>query len=86
MLLKILVDKSIQVIAPNGESKSESPSVPSLKPSFAFTPGIEATQMPNNKLEVANKNPTANTDLYLMKEEKFLSMKRKNGIENLQQS
>lgn len=37
-------------------------------------PGMDATQMPNSKLEVANKNPTANAGLFFMKEEKFLSM------------
>jgi hypothetical protein len=77
ILLKTLVDKSIPVIAPIGESNNDSPSVPSLKPNLAFTPGIEATQIPNNKLDVANKNPTANAGLFLMKDEKFLNMKKK---------
>ena len=62
------------VIAPNGESNKDKPSVPSLKPSLVFTPGMDATQMPNNKLEVENKNPTAKAGLFFMKEEKFLSI------------
>jgi hypothetical protein len=33
--------------------------------------------MPNNKLEVANKKPTANAGLFFIKEEKFLSMRAK---------
>ncbi len=61
-------------MAPSGESNNESPRLPSLKPSLDFMPGIDATQMPNNKLEVANKKPTAKAGLFFMKEEKFLSM------------
>jgi len=77
ILLKTLVDRSMPVIAPNGESNNESPRVPSLKPSLAFTPGMDATQIPNNKLEVANKNPTAKAGLFFMNEEKFFSMMKK---------
>jgi hypothetical protein len=74
ILLNTLVDSSMPVMAPNGESNNESPRLPSLKPSLDFIPGIDATQIPNNKLEVANKKPTANAGLFLMKEEKFLSI------------
>lgn len=37
-------------------------------------PGIDATQMPNNRLDVANKNPTENADLFFTKEVKFLTI------------
>ena len=37
-------------------------------------PGMEATQMPNKRLEVANRKPTARAGLFLIKEEKFLIM------------
>jgi hypothetical protein len=82
ILLKTLVDTSMPVIAPKGDNNKDSPSVPSLKPSLAFTPGIDATQIPNNKLEVANKNPTAKADLFFMKEEKFFSMIKIKGNYN----
>ena len=43
-------------------------------------PGIEATQMPNKRLEVANNRPTARAGLFLMNEVKFLIMTvRKSG-------
>jgi hypothetical protein len=74
ILLKTLVESSIPVIAPNGESKSDSPSVPSVNPSLAFIPGIDATQIPNSRLEVENRKPTANEDLFLRNEVKFLIM------------
>ena len=35
-------------------------------------PGMEATQIPNKRLEVANKKPTAKTGLFLKNEMKFL--------------
>ena len=60
------------VIAPNVESSKERPRLPSVKPILVLMPGIEATQMPNKRLEVANRNPTANAGLFLMKEVKFL--------------
>ena len=74
ILLNTLVDRSIPVIAPNGESNKERPSVPSVKPSLDFMPGMEATQIPNKRLEVANRNPTARAGLFLINEEKFLIM------------
>jgi hypothetical protein len=74
ILLKTLVESSIPVIAPNGESKSDSPSVPSVNPNLAFIPGIDATQIPNSRLEVENRKPTANEDLFLRNEVKFLIM------------
>lgn len=61
-------------MAPNGESSNESPRLPSVKPSLDFIPGIEATQMPNKRLEVANRKPTAKAVLFLTKETKFLIM------------
>jgi hypothetical protein len=65
------------VIAPNGESNKERPRLPSLKPSLDFMPGIDATQIPNNRLEQENKNPTEKTCLFLMNEIKFLIMMKK---------
>ena len=35
-------------------------------------PGIDATQIPNNRLDVANKKPTENADLFFINEVKFL--------------
>lgn len=61
-------------MAPSGESNNESPRIPSEKPSLAFIPGIDATQMPNKRLEVANRKPTENADLFFKKEVKFLIM------------
>lgn len=77
ILLNTLVESSMPVMAPNGENNNESPRLPSLKPSLDFMPGMLATQMPNNKLEVANKKPTANAGLFFMKEEKFLSIQER---------
>jgi len=73
-LLNTLVDSNIPVIAPNGESSNERPRVPSVKPSLALMPGMEATHIPNKRLEVANRKPTARAGLFLIKEERFLIM------------
>ena len=43
-------------------------------------PGMEATQMPNKRLEVANRKPTARAGLFLIKEEKFLIMMNEGKI------
>ncbi|MDQ2721028.1 MAG: hypothetical protein M3Z26_14875 [Bacteroidota bacterium] len=67
-LLKTLVESSIPVMAPNGESNKERPRPPSVKPSRDFMQGIEATQMPNSRLDVENKKPTAKAGLFLIKE------------------
>lgn len=72
ILLNTLEDNIIPVMAPSGESNNESPRLPSVKPSLAFIPGIDATQIPNKRLEVANKKPTENADLFLTNEVKFL--------------
>ena len=61
-------------MAPSGESNNESPRLPSVKPSLVFIPGIDATQMPNTRLEVANRKPTENADLFFTNEIKFLIM------------
>ncbi len=74
ILLNTLVDSNIPVIAPNGESSKERPRLPSVKASLDFMPGMEATQMPNKRLEVANRKPTAKTGLFLIKDVKFLIM------------
>lgn len=72
ILLNTLEDNIIPVMAPSGESNNESPRLPSVNPSLAFIPGIDATQIPNKRLEVANKKPTENADLFLTNEVKFL--------------
>ena len=74
ILLNTLADNIIPVMAPSGESNRERPRLPSVKPSLAFIPGIDATQMPNKRLEVANKKPTAKAGLFFTKEVKFLIM------------
>ena len=77
ILLNTLPDNNIPVIAPNGESNKERPRLPSVKPSLDFIPGMEATQIPNKRLEVANRKPTARAGLFLIKEAKFLIMKKR---------
>ena len=72
ILLNTLVDNNIPVMAPNGESSNERPRLPSVKPSLDFMPGIEATQMPNKRLEVEKRKPTAKAGLFLIKETKLL--------------
>jgi hypothetical protein len=68
ILLNTLVDSNMPVIAPSGESSNERPRLPSVKPSLAFMPGIDATQMPNKRLDVQNIKPTAKAGLFLIKE------------------
>ena len=41
---------------------------------------MEATQMPNNKLEQQNKKPTASTGFSFIYDEKFLSIKSVEAI------
>ena len=72
ILLNTLVESNMPVIAPSGESKRDRPRLPSVKPNLSLIPGIEATQVPNNKLDVENKNPTASAGLNLIKELIFL--------------
>ena len=67
-LLNTRVDSSIPVIAPKGESKRDRPREPSEKCMRLLMPGMAATQIPNIKLEVANKNPTAKAVRVLIKE------------------
>ena len=74
ILLNTLEDKSMPVTAPKGERSNDSPSEPSVKPSRVFTAGIDVTQIPNKRLEVANKKPTEKIALFFIKEEKFLIM------------
>jgi hypothetical protein len=62
------------VMAPSGDNKRDKPRLPSVRSSFSLMPGIAATHVPNSKLEVANKKPTASTGLFLVKEIIFLSM------------
>jgi len=72
ILLKTLVDSNIPVIAPNGDSSNDKPKLPSVNCSRCFMPGIAATQVPNNKLDVANKKLTAKAGLFFTKDDKFL--------------
>ena len=62
------------VMAPNGDNKRDNPRLPSVRCSLSFIPGMAATHVPNNKLEVANKKPTDNTDLFLVKDIKLLNI------------
>ncbi len=71
-LLNTLVESNIPVIAPSGESNKDSPRLPSVKPNLSLIPGIQATHVPNNKLEVENRKPTASAGLNLIKEVIFL--------------
>ena len=79
-LLKTRVDNNMPVIAPNGESNKDKPRLPSVKPSRCFIPGIAATQVPNKRLDVANRKPTANAGLFFIKEEIFLIIQIKCGL------
>ena len=76
-LLNTLADNIMPVIAPKGESNKERPRLPSLKPSLAFIPGIDATQMPNKRLEVANRKPTEKACLFFTNDVKFLIIVKK---------
>ena len=68
ILLKTLVERAIPVIAPSGDINKESPRLPSEKPNRSLMPGMEATHIPNKRLEVENKKPTAKAGLFLIKE------------------
>lgn len=83
ILLKILLDTSMPVMAPRGDKSKEKPRLPSVKPSLDFIPGIEATHIPNRRLEVEKRKPTAKKDLFLIKEIKFLIMTHQNGNREL---
>jgi hypothetical protein len=72
ILPKIFVERITPVNAPNGESSNDRPRLASVNPSLYLIPGIEATQVPNKRLDDENKNPTANTGLSLMNDEMFL--------------
>jgi hypothetical protein len=69
---KSFVESATPVSAPNGESNKESPRLASVKPSLYLIPGIAATQVPNRRLDDANRNPTASAGFSFMKEEMFL--------------
>ena len=74
ILLNTLVESSMPVMAPNGDSNNDKPRLPSEKPSLYFIPGIDATQVPNKRLDVENRKPTATAGLIFRKEEIFLNM------------
>ena len=61
-------------MAPSGDNNKDRPKLPSVKPSLYLMAGIAATQVPNNKLEEANKKPTASTGFNFIKEKKFFSI------------
>ena len=60
-------------MAPNGDNSNDRPKLPSVKPSLCLMPGIAATHVPNNRLEQANRKPTASTGFNLIKDEKFFN-------------
>ena len=66
------MESKTPVNAPNGESNNESPRLASVNPNLSLMPGIEATQVPNTRLDDENKNPTANAGLSFINEEIFL--------------
>lgn len=74
ILLNTFVEINTPVIAPSGDSNNDNPRLPSVKPSLYLMVGIAATQVPNNKLEEANKKPTASTGFNFIKEKKFFSI------------
>lgn len=72
-LLNTFVERNTPVMAPRGDNSNDSPKLPSVKASLCLIPGMAATQVPNKRLEQANKKPTASTGLSFIKEEKFLN-------------
>lgn len=74
IFINIFEDNIIPVIAPNGDSKRESPKLPSEKPSLALIPGIDPTQIPKSRLVTAYKKPTENNGRLFKKEIKFLNI------------
>ena len=73
-LLKIFVERATPVKAPNGDRRSESPRLASVKPSLCLIPGIAATHVPNTRLDAENKNPTDKAGFSFINEEMFLIM------------
>ncbi|MEN9569816.1 MAG: hypothetical protein RL172_1047 [Bacteroidota bacterium] len=55
-------------MAPSGDNSNDNPRLPSVSCNLFFTVGMAATQVPNKRLETANKNPTAMADLFFTKE------------------
>jgi hypothetical protein len=47
------------VIAPKGDSNNDKPKLASVKLNFSLIVGIAATQLPNSRLDTANKNATS---------------------------
>ena len=73
MEVNIRVDTKTPVMAPNGDSNRDNPKLASLNWKRAFMLGIAATQLPNNKLDTANKNATSSTGLMAITDLKFLN-------------
>ena len=72
ILPKSFVESATPVNAPKGESNSERPRLASVNPSLYLIPGMEATHVPNKRLEAENKKPIANAGFSFMKDEIFL--------------
>ena len=58
-------------MAPKGDSNNDKPRLPSVKPSRCLMPGMAATQVPNKRLDVANKKLIASAGLFFTKDERF---------------
>jgi hypothetical protein len=74
ILLNTLVEISMPVIAPSGESNKDNPRLPSVNPSLYLIPGMEATHVPNKRLDTENRKPTASAGLFFIKVEMFLNI------------
>ena len=75
ILLKTPAESATPVKAPSGESNNDKPKLPSVNPNRYLMPGMEATHVPNNRLDDENKKPTANAGLNFINEEMFLIIK-----------
>jgi hypothetical protein len=73
ILLNTFVERKTPVIAPNGESSSIKPRLPSVKENLSLMAGMAATQVPKSRLDTANKKPTASTGFKGNKLLKFLN-------------
>jgi len=72
ILLKTLAESATPVKAPRGESNNDKPKLPSVKPNLYLMSGMEATQVPNNRLDDENKKPTASAGFNFIKDKMFL--------------
>ena len=81
ILLKTFVESSKPVIAPDGESNKDKPRPASVRPSRSFIPGMEATHIPNKRLDEENRKPTASTGFNFIKERKFFNIMNPNLLD-----